>query len=398
MDPTRTPAPAAPHPGRSLFLALLLWLLLPKVSRSDQSLTFEAQSWQEEDHRIRVDSQYALAEVDLTTSTHVRLMGLIDAIAGATPTGERPAAAGDPVPLAEMHDRRKAWSADISSQFRRVAVTAGFANSRESDYVSNGWSLNTVTDFNDKNTGFLAGFAGTDDTISEEKLGWTSTRSKRGSDLLVGLTQVLGPDTSMALNATFGRLRGYMSDPYKIVSTTHLDLDPGFYYTVPENRPEKRDKVSVFLGANHNIGRAHAAVDASYRFYRDTFGIVSHTLSLAWLQKIGPRVIVQPSIRVYRQSAADFYYVNLDQASIVTSYEPLLGETGTGRAPFYSSDYRLSKMQTVDAGLKLTWRIREWLQVEAAYNRYVARGLDRETPADAFSRANVFTFGIQVSR
>jgi len=75
----------------------------------------------------------------------------------------------------------------------------------------------------------------------------------------------------------------------------------------------------------------------------------------------------------------------------------VIGETGTGRAPFYSSDYRLSHMQTVDAGLKVVWQIKPWLAVDAAYNRYVARGLDNVTPSDAFSRANVFTLGFKLT-
>jgi hypothetical protein len=389
---------SSPAFARCLIFGFVLWVSAPKSGRAEDSLTFKNQSWQEDDHRIRVDSQYVQIESDLSTTTHVKAMGLIDAIAGATPTGERPATAGAPVPMATMHDRRKAWDAELSHQFSRVSVTAGFANSRESDYVSNGWSLNTVTDFNEKNTSLLVGYGRTDDKINEEKLGWTTKRPKTGNDFLVGVNQLIDANTSVTANISYGASRGYMSDPYKIVSTTKLNVDPGFYYTVPENRPQTKDKVSVFLGLNRNFEPAHGALEASYRFYHDTFGIASHTLSLLWIQKLGEHVTLQPSLRLYRQSAADFYYYDTDAAGIVTSYEPRLGETGTGRAPFYSSDYRLSKMQTVDAGLKLVWQIRPWLAVDAAYNRYVSRGLDRVTPQSAFSRAHTFTVGFKLSR
>ena len=388
------PAPKFNLP-QGLLLGGILLLSLPKGGRAEDSLTLKNQSWQEASQRIRVDSQYAQIDSDLTTSTHFKLMGLIDAIAGATPTGEKPATVGAPVPLASMHDRRKAWDTELSHQFTRVSVTAGFANSRESDYVSNGWSLNTVTDFNQKNTGLLLGYGRTDDKINEEKLGWTIKRPKTGNDFLVGVNQLIDANTSVTMNVSYGQSRGFMSDPYKIVSTTKLDLDPGFYYTIPENRPMKRDKVSVFAGINRTFEPVHGAVEGSYRFYRDTFGITSHTLAVLWLQKLGEHVILQPSLRLYRQSAADFYYFDLDRANIVTSYEPLRGETGTGRAPFYSSDYRLSRMQTVDAGIKVIWTVRPWLALDAAYNRYVSRGLDHVTPQDAFSRANTITFGVK---
>ncbi len=383
---------------RGIVFGLVLWFSLPKTGRGEDSLTFKAQSWQEDNQRIRVDSQYALLDADLSTSTHFKLMGLIDSIAGATPTGEKPLLPGDPTPLASMHDRRKAWDSELSHQFARVNLTAGFANSRESDYVSNGWSLNTVTDFNDKNTNLLVGYGRTDDKINEEKLGWTIKRPKTGNDFLIGVNQLIDQNTSVSANVSYGRSHGFMSDPYKIVSTTMLDLDPGTYYTVPENRPMERNKVSIFLGLNRNFERLHGAVDVSYRYYHDTFGITSHTTTVLWEQKIGENVIVQPSIRYYRQSAADFYYTDLDAAGIVTSYEPVLGETGTGKAPFYSSDYRLAYMQTVDLGLKLVWKIKPWVAVDVAYDRYTSRPLDHVTRKDAFSQANTFTFGVKFSR
>jgi hypothetical protein len=373
-------------------------LSLPKAGRGEDSLTLKAQSWQEDNRRVRVDSQYALLEADLSTSTHFKVMGLIDSIAGATPTGEKAANPGDPTPQAQMHDRRKAWDSELSHQFARVSVTVGFANSRESDYVSNGWSLNTVTEFNDKNTSLLLGYGGTDDKINEEKLGWTIKRPKTGSDFLIGVIQLLDPDTSVSANISYGRSKGFMSDPYKIVSTTMLDLDPGFYYTVPENRPREKSKVSVFLSANHNVERFHGAIDASYRYYHDSFGISSHTLSLLWVQKLGDSFILQPSVRFYRQSAANFYYTDLDAAGIVTSYDPVLGETGTGKAPFYSSDYRLAHMQTIDWGLKLVWKIKPWVSADFAYDRYTSRPLDGATLHDAFSQAHTFTFGLKFSR
>ena len=376
--------------ARCQLVGLVLLLSSPRAARAEASLSLKDQSFQEEDNRIRVDTQYGQVDDDLTTSTHFKVMGLIDSIAGATPTGEKSAVPGGPVPLATMHDRRKSWNAELTHQFERVSVTAGFANSRESDYVSNGWSLNAVTDFNEKNTSLLLGYGRADDTINEEKLGWTVTRPKTGNDFLAGVNQLIDPDTSVTANVSYGQARGYMSDPYKIVSTTRLDLDPGTYYTVPENRPMARNKVSVFLGLNHNVERWRGALEASYRYYHDTYGINSHTLTLLWLQKVGAHVTVQPSLRLYRQTAANFYYVDLDRSGVVTSYGAL-GETGTGRAPFYSSDYRLSYMQTVDAGLKVVWQIKPWLEADAAYNRYASRGLDHVTPQSAFFAANFRT-------
>ena len=378
-------------------LAAILWLCQPRAARGEDSLTYKYQSYQEDNQRIRVDSHYALADKDIGTDTRLTVMGLIDAIAGATPTGELPLTPGGPVPKVHMSDLRHAWSVGLAHQFPRVNLDLGYAVSRESDYVSHGWSVNTVTDFNQKNTNLLLGYGRTDDTIMEPKLGWTVDRYKAGNDLIVGLTQLLGPNASVTGNVSYGRSHGFMSDPYKIVSTTMLDLDPGTYYTPPENRPTEKNKVSIYLGLNRNFERLHGALDASYRYYHDTFGVTSHTTSFRWLQEIGEHWMVEPLLRYYVQSAADFYFFNLDKAGIVTSFEPILGETGTGRAPFYSSDYRLSYMRTVDAGLKVTWKARSWLAIDVTFDRYLSRGLDHVTPQDAYSSANVFTVGVKLS-
>ncbi len=379
-------------------LAAALWVSSPRAARAEDSLTYKFQSWQEDSSRVRVDSHYALAEKDLGPDMHFKLMGLIDSIAGATPTGEVAQTPGGMVPMAHMEDLRHAWSADLSRQFHRVSVSAGYAVSRESDYVSKGWSLNTVTDFNQKNTNLLLGYGRTDDTIMERKLGWTVDRYKTGNDFLVGLNQLLDANTSVSANVSYGKSHGFMSDPYKIVSTHLLALDPGTYYTPPENRPREKNKTTLFLGLNRNFERVNGALDLSYRYYRDTFGIASHTVDARWLQSLGEHFILEPSVRFYRQGAADFYYYDLDRAGIVTAYEPVLGETGTGRAPFYSSDYRLSKMATIDWGLKVTWKVRSWLSVDAAYDRYISRGLDRITPAAAYGKAHVFTLGFKLTR
>ena len=397
MDFCSLPRQRSLSPFSVSVVAGVLLLCQPRSTRAEDSLTFKLQSWQEANDRIRVDSQYAQLEKDLGTDTHFKVMGLIDSIAGATPTGEKPAA-GQSVPLVHMEDRRKAWNADLSHQFPRVSVDAGYGVSRESDYLSDGWSFNTVTDFNQKNTNLLLGYGGTADTIMERKLGWTKNRHKRGADFIVGLTQLLDPNTSVTANISYGLSNGYMSDPYRIVSTTMLNLDPGTYYTPPENRPEKKNKVSVFGGINHNFEKLNGALDGSYRYYHDSFGITSHTVTIEWIQKVGEHIIVQPSLRFYRQSAADFYYYDLDRSRVTTAYEPILAETGTGQAPFYSSDYRLSHLQTIDVGLKVVWKVTAWLSVDAAYDRYLMRGLDHLTPQAEYVNANTFTLGVKLSR
>lgn len=409
--PVSSPRATSVHPAASALdeaprhssAARFLWCLGAVASlfpgrgaRAEDSVTFKAQSWQEDADRVRVDSQYALLEANLTPDMRLKVMGLVDTIAGATPTGEKPATPGAAVPTSRMEEVRRAWDANVAYQFKRVNVAAAYGVSRESDYVSNGTSLNTVTDFNQKNTNLLLGWGHTDDRIMSKF--WPSgDRAKTGDDYIVGVTQLLSPETSVTANISYGHSDGFMSDPYKIVSTTNLDVDPGTYYTPPENRPREKDKVSVFLGVNQHFEKLDAALDGSYRYYQDSFGIKSHTVELKWVQRVGTHFLVEPVVRYSRQSAADFYYYDLDAAGIVTSYDPSF-ETGTGKGPFYSSDYRLSRLETLNLGLKLAWIINDHFTVDFAYERYLMNGLDGTTPSAAYCDANVFTFGLKLSR
>ena len=387
-------APTHPKPSlpRSLRLAgaIAAWFFLQvRTTRAENALSYKYVDYREDSGRIAVESHYGLAETDLTPDMRLTLTGVIDTITGATPTGQPPPAPGAPVPLTELHDRRKAWSAELFRQWPREGVSVSFAHSRESDYVSNGWSLNTLTDFNEKNTTLLLGLAGTDDDVKVRYQ--TPWLKKRSSDFIAGITQLLDPQTSVSFNVGYGRTTGYLSDPYRVIEQ-YTEVFPGVFLplTYGENRPPSRDKFTLFAGMNRAFPRAHGALEADYRFYRDTFGTTAQTLELAWFQKFGDKFTLEPNVRFYDQSAADFYRIDVTGANF----------TPTGRAmpqgPFFSSDYRLSALRTYDYGLKAIWTIRTSWQIDLAYDRYEMRGKDHITSPSAYPRANTVTAGVKL--
>ncbi len=368
-------------------LAGLLVAATPRLARAEDAVRYKFQDYQESGGRIAVKVHGAAVEKDFGQSTHLKIEGVIDAITGATPNGQPAPAGSDQVPLSKLTERRKAWNAALSQQFQRVNVAVGVANSRESDYVSNGWSLNTLTDFNQKNTTLLVGVAGTDDDI--RVFYQTERAKKRTNDVVVGVTQLLDPQTSLTFNVTWGRQRGYLADPYKLVQK-EVEILPGLLLTrtFGENRPAEREKWIALAVMNRAFPALHGAVEASYRYYHDTYGTDAHTLDLSWFQQLGDKVILRPGFRFYDQSAANFYYYRLDGT-------PILPDSGPPRAngPFYSSDYRLSQLQTYTVGLKAIWNITDAWQVDAAYERYDMRGKDGVTPQSAYARANIITLG-----
>lgn len=384
--------PPASRSVRCITIACALQLLLPRLARPEGAVSYKFQSWQEDAGRVRVDSHYGLVEQSLPADAKLKLSGVIDSITGATPTGQLPTTPGGPVPLTHLQDRRKAWQLEASKPFGPLNLSLGYANSRESDYVSNGWSLNTLTDFNKKNTTLLLGLAGTNDDVKVFfQQPW---EHKRTMDAIAGVTQLLDPNTFVTFNFSYGHASGYLSDPYKLIEG-HVNVaapgDPPLLLlrTFGENRPRERDKWIGFASINHSFPDLNAALEGSYRLYHDDFGITSHTVTFEWFQKFGgDRFVLRPSIRAYEQSAADFYLLTLDGTTIAPT------TPANPHGPFYSSDYRLSKMRTITYGLKAVYNVIPGrLVVDAGYDRYTMKGRDGMTSASAYVDANVFTAG-----
>jgi hypothetical protein len=383
--------PAALPLYRAVAVATLLAWLAPRSARAEGSISYKYQDYHELGGRIKIETHGAYIEQDLGAATKLKAEGIIDAIAGATPNGQPAPAGSDQVPLATMTDRRKAWNGGVSHQFPRLNLALGAANSRESDYVSAGASLNAAADFNQKNTTLLAGLAGTRDRIKVfHQRPW---ERKRTRDAMIGLTQLLDPNSAITANLTWGRQAGHLSDPYKLVQR-NTEIIPGVSLplTFPENRPGGRDKWIGRIAYQRAFPEARGAFEGSYRYYHDNFGIDAHTLDAAWFQRLGPAVILRPGVRFYDQTAADFYVYRLDDTPLV----PVAGRPRR-EGPFYSSDYRLSAMRTFTYGVKLVWRATDALQVDAAFERYDMRGTDGVTPQSAYARANIVTAGLKLA-
>ena len=381
---------------RALLLATVLTWLAPRAARAENSLAYKIEDYRESGGRIAVRTSGAYLEQDLGTDMHLKLEGVLDAITGATPTGQPAPAGSDQVGTSELHaERRKAWNADLARQFKHVNISVGAGNSRESDYGSNGWSVNTLTDFNQKNTTLLAGLAGTDDKIKVYYNSRAPRQRKHTNDVIVGVTQLLDPHTSVSANLTWGRASGYLNDPYKVVQK-NTELFPGVFLplTFSENRPGYREKWVALFALNRSFPEAHGAIDASYRFYHDTFGTDAHTLDLAWFQHVGEKFILRPWVRFYDQSAASFYIYNLDNTTLV----PFPGAGGPRPGgPFYSSDFRLSTLRTYTYGLKAVWNITDSFALDAALEQYDMHGRDGVTPASAYCSARMITAGVKYS-
>lgn len=280
------------------------------------------------------------------------------------------------VPLDDtFHDTRFALNANWSQPLARLyTISAGAGFSTEYDYTHIGGNLALARDFNKRNTTLSAGISYSRDNIDPvggaplplaQMLDVGATGNKGGSDskdvldLLLGFTQVLGRSTVLRMNYSYSDSSGYLNDPYKLLSVVDpvtgdtLGRTPapgaggptGVY--LYESRPDKRVKQSIYAEVKHAFGAP--VLQASYRFMTDDWGIDSHTGEVKLRWPLGAASYVEPQLRYYTQTEADFYHSSL------VAGQPL--------PQFASADFRLGSFDAVTVGLKYGYRTQsgnEW--------------------------------------
>jgi Protein of unknown function (DUF3570) len=266
-----------------------------------------------------------------------------------TPAGETPL---DPTFL----DTRIALAANLVRPVGRFSqIDVGLSLSNEWDYLHTGVNGRLSRDFNERRSTLTLAAAVARDTIDPEggaplplspmlPVGDLSNKAgsddKTVTDFLIGVTQVLGRNTIGQLNYTLSIADGYLTDPYKLLSV--VDRRTGEPAPGPgeldlylfEARPDSRAKHSLFGLWRRALGRD--VVDLSYRYMTDDWEIESHTLETRYRWELGS-FYLQPHLRYYTQSAAEFY-----QGALFAGEE---------LPRFASADYRLGELDSYTVGL-----------------------------------------------
>jgi hypothetical protein len=155
-------------------------------------------------------------------------------------------------------------------------------------------------------------------------------------DLLAGVTQIIDRSSLFQVNLSLSAASGYMTDPYKFVSV--VDGNSGEPLRILyERRPDTRFKASLF-GKYKKTLASEDVLTASLRLMTDDWGVDSTTLDLSWRFVRDNGYYLQPHLRGYRQSAADFHHYFLLDGEALPKYA--------------SADYRLGEMTTRTLGIK----------------------------------------------
>ena len=236
------------------------------------------------------------------------------------------------------------WDKPIGRYNRR---NLGMNISSENDFLSLGGNVRWQHDFNEKNTTVAFGLNIELDKI--EPLGGAPTplsnmlseskdsnsESREVVDLVFGITQIIDRSSLFQINFSTSNAEGYMTDPYKFISVVDSTGEPTSQLF--ESRPDSRSRNSIYGKYKKRLPNSDIFT-SSYRFMTDDWEVESHTLDFTYRYKMDNGYFIQPHLRLYRQTAADFYrYFLLDSNSI---------------PEFASADYRLGELESKTVGFK----------------------------------------------
>ena len=288
----------------------------------------------------------------------------LDIMTGASPTGANPAgvvqtstsASGhttttqaDALPTSKFSDNRGALDLEWSAAWGRFSPTISGHFSREKDYRSLGFDGALSTDLNQKLTtvtvgggqnrdvvfplhGIVAGLSGSDARIADQA-------DKRVNTALVGVSQVLTRRWLIGVNVSRTWENGYLTEPYKVVSLLNANgIQTG---TLREKRPDTRRRTSVQVNSAYHLTRE--VLSLSYRRYEDDWGVRSNTVDARYRIPYDNESWLEPHLRVYQQTAADFFQQGF--------------RDNAPRPTYASADLRLGRLRTITLGATYGFRV-----------------------------------------
>ena len=201
----------------------------------------------------------------------------------------------------------------------------------------------------------------------------TDSDDKTTADIMLGFTQVINRRMLMQFNYSYSKVDGYLSDPFKVLSL--LDSNGYAQDYLYESRPDSRVKQSLFAQTKYHFEQN--VIDVSYRYMWDDWEIDSHTIDSKLRVPLSSTSYLEPHLRFYQQTAADFYRPFLMQSNPM----PM----------FASADYRIGEMSAYTVGLKYGMKLSDGndLSFRLEYYRQNPKNAGYQAP-DALESADIY--------
>ncbi len=393
-------------------LTSVITAVLPLSSSAEDKVLIQAQHYGENDDRVKVNDGKIILEHDFGTDHTLNLEYNWDSISGASPTWDSVSGASgtevsDAVsgasPCIDEDDNYHQQCRDTRSihgiigdgstnlntfSYKKVPLTdfrqslSGLYTYRTKEYrneLNLGLNYSQEDDF--KNTGISAEYLFNTDKSRNRSITVGASYMKNNvydyledqwhhfdiNNVQIGFSQVFSP-TFVAKVSLYGiRETGHLSNPYfSVVRKINVNIDPLVtpyfkYYLARDTRPRKREAGGLSAQLSNSINKSNA-VQMSYRFYQDTWGIDSQTIDLKSYHHITAKFRVNPGLRYYHQGAANFFKAHDAQ-------DNYFDEQG-----YASADHRLGDYHswTVQLGFeylqnsKLTWNFYSGHQTQSS--------------------------------
>jgi hypothetical protein len=182
-------------------------------------------------------------------------------------------------------------------------MSISVTNSEESDFTSDSYSFSVSQGmFGDLTTLTLAYSLGNDEVRRSDDD--TFVREADRQFYSVGLTQIITRNLIMGLNVETITDEGFLNNPYRTVRYVDSSNPIGYSYEA-ELYPNTRTSTAVGIRARYYLPY-RAAIQGEYRFFTDTWGILSHTGAISYTHPWGAWTFTG-KYRHYTQDQADFY-------------------------------------------------------------------------------------------
>ncbi|HLO96682.1 MAG TPA: DUF3570 domain-containing protein, partial [Burkholderiaceae bacterium] len=235
--------------------------------------------------RTHVSAPSVLVQAPLSADWSLEASAVSDTVSGASPRFHT-AISG----ASRQSERRQAADLTLRHHAPRSGWQLGAAASSEHDYQSRTVSAGIERSSDDNNQTWFGSVAYGSDRIGS-RLDPTLREHRRTWQGLAGFSRNLSSIDVVQLNLSLSHGEGFFDDPYKLL----------------DHRPGHRDQGALLLRWNHHFASAGASLRSSYRYYADSFGVRAHALEAEWVQALGERVRLSPSLRYASQRAASFY-------------------------------------------------------------------------------------------
>jgi Protein of unknown function (DUF3570) len=255
--------------------------------------------------RYDIDTHQFRLDAPIGGHISVGLDVAYEKMTGASPWLIQPNLAGDPVVVmtgASIEDARTDGLLSVSYIGEKSRTSLSGGTSIEDDYTSINAGFSREKDFNQKATTLSWGLGFASDEIDPTPTSYEPNpikHSKKTGTFSLGLAQVIDRASVAQSSLTLQYADGFLSDPYKLVSSGGVNL--------PDSRPGTRTQLAWLSRYRRHFERVHGSLHADYQLNWDTWGVLANTLELGWHQELFRYLNLAPSIRYYSQSKANFY-------------------------------------------------------------------------------------------